>query len=309
VPRNTEVREAEALERDAEDYPEERGEILLAAAAAWRRAGEPRRAREILEALVEEGGEDAGYARIELAGSAFENGDSEAATAWLDALVKDPDLHEGHCQLAGELLAEHGDLSGALRWYDRYVSRLTDHQLAALEGEHGWLRDAAIVLGTRREIREKLGFAPDSTDELVPSRPADPMGEIDRLLAGIAPGGSAHRARVRLLVFPRAERTEAARRWPDLYDDDPGYFLEVERQRRADAEAGAGSAILVPASVAELVAFAEREGGSPTEETTRLRYLATVPQERHISWPPARNDRCWCGSQIKYKRCCGRPNI
>ena len=24
-----------------------------------------------------------------------------------------------------------------------------------------------------------------------------------------------------------------------------------------------------------------------------------------IPWPPARNEPCWCGSQHKYKKCCG----
>jgi hypothetical protein len=42
---------------------------------------------------------------------------------------------------------------------------------------------------------------------------------------------------------------------------------------------------------------------------TRLRYVATVLEERHIRRPPARNDRCWCGSGVQYKECCGRPNL
>ncbi|WP_371320615.1 SEC-C metal-binding domain-containing protein [Saccharothrix yanglingensis] len=26
-----------------------------------------------------------------------------------------------------------------------------------------------------------------------------------------------------------------------------------------------------------------------------------------VAWPPARNDRCWCGSAAEYEKCCGRP--
>jgi hypothetical protein len=29
-------------------------------------------------------------------------------------------------------------------------------------------------------------------------------------------------------------------------------------------------------------------------------------EARGVAWPPGRNDRCWCGSGRKYKKCCGR---
>ncbi|WP_406642893.1 SEC-C metal-binding domain-containing protein [Amycolatopsis sp. WGS_07] len=28
-----------------------------------------------------------------------------------------------------------------------------------------------------------------------------------------------------------------------------------------------------------------------------------------LSWPPARNERCWCGSGAKYKKYRGRPSL
>jgi uncharacterized protein YecA (UPF0149 family) len=63
---------------------------------------------------------------------------------------------------------------------------------------------------------------------------------------------------------------------------------------------------VVPAIVAELVAFAESLGGSPTDSEVRERYALTVPEERTLRWPPQRNAPCWCGSGAKYKKCCGR---
>ncbi|MBA2420202.1 MAG: SEC-C domain-containing protein [Thermoleophilaceae bacterium] len=30
-----------------------------------------------------------------------------------------------------------------------------------------------------------------------------------------------------------------------------------------------------------------------------------APTGRALSWPPSRNDPCWCESGRKYKRCCG----
>jgi outer membrane PBP1 activator LpoA protein len=123
---------AEELEADALAHPEERGEILLEAADAWRRAGHRERAVELLTSLAGNGGDSGCSARIQLADMYLDAGDAELAHAQLAATAKDPALHEGHCELAAELLAEHGDLVQAARWYDRAAARLTDDQLDAL---------------------------------------------------------------------------------------------------------------------------------------------------------------------------------
>lgn len=65
--------------------------------------------------------------------------------------------------------------------------------------------------------------------------------------------------------------------------------------------------MIVPGTVAELVAFAETHGGSPLDEEVRKRYCASIADARTLTWPPARNAPCWCGSGVKYKKCCGRP--
>jgi hypothetical protein len=81
VPAVTKVGEAAALEAEAEEYPDERGEILLEAAVAWREAGRPERAYELLEQLVAGGGEDGCYARTELANGYFSDGADEPGDA------------------------------------------------------------------------------------------------------------------------------------------------------------------------------------------------------------------------------------
>jgi len=92
------VDEAAALEAEAEEHPEERGEILLEAAAAWRRAGRAERASELLAELVAAGGEDACYARFELAEGYFEDGAVGEAYAELTALSREAALNDGHCR-------------------------------------------------------------------------------------------------------------------------------------------------------------------------------------------------------------------
>jgi tetratricopeptide (TPR) repeat protein len=165
------VDEAAALEAEAEEYPDERGEILLEAAAAWRGAGRADRARELLARLVAGGGEDACFARFEMAEGFFEDGAVDEAYAELDRLAREPALTEGHCTFAAELLAERGDLEGALRWYDRAVARLDPEDLQALRGPEGWMQMSSVMLRGRREVRRRLGLPADATDELAPPAP------------------------------------------------------------------------------------------------------------------------------------------
>ena len=300
-----ETAHALALEAEAEEYPEERGEILMEAAATWRRTGDAARARVLLEGLVANGGEDGCYAQVELAAQLIDEGEPDEALARLTELARDPALHDGHCQWAAELLAEHGQNGEALRWYDRLVARMAPDRLDAVRKTDGWLALESIALRGRREVRRELGLPPDATDEIVPD-PAE--GGLDAMLERLAglERRTPHRAVERVLIFQCAERAEAHRRWPDDYDDDPGHYAEVERRRRAHAEAG-GRAVIVPGTVAELVAFAETHGGSPLDEEVRRRYCASIADARTLTWPPARNAPCWCGTGVKYKKCCGRP--
>jgi hypothetical protein len=66
---------------------------------------------------------------------------------------------------------------------------------------------------------------------------------------------------------------------------------------------------VVPGTVADLVEFPERTGGSPTETAVKTRYSATMVDSVGVSWPPPRKAACWCGSGAKDKKCCGRPGL
>jgi len=98
-------------------------------------------------------------------------------------------------------------------------------------------------------------------------------------------------------------------RWPTLrddYGDDHGeHRSHVERHLREVAARSVGVAI-VDGTVDEYVAFAEGRAQDPIESATRASYGAHLGSiGRTTPWPPGRNDRCWCGSGAKYKRCCG----
>jgi tetratricopeptide (TPR) repeat protein len=300
------VDEAAALEAEAEEYPDERGEILLEAAAAWRRAGRADRARDLLEQLIAEGGEDGCLARFTLAEGFFEDGAVDEAYAELGRLAREAGLTEGHCTFVAELLTERGDLEGALRWYDRAVARLDPEELQALRGSDGWMHVSSVMIRGRRKVRRRLGLPVDAMDEIGPLAPRQRLPVVvedlhDHLESGRMP------QQVQMLVFQREERAEARRRWPDEYDSpEEEYYPAAERRWRELAREGVPAIRVVPATVSQLCEFAERIGGSPTDSEVKAQYAGTVADQVGFAWPPPRNGPCWCGSGAKYKKCCGR---
>lgn len=308
--RSEECAYAEGLEADAAEFPEERTHLLLEAVGAWRRGARPDRAYELLDEMVAEGGPDGCFARAQRIDDLYDDGRDEEAAAELAVLARDPELGDGPCQMIAELLAERDELENSAEWYDRAVARLDPDFIDALHGPYASFSYAAIVVRGRREVREALGQPPDRMDELVPEPPAlsrpEPSthSEVrERLEAGES-------ARLRTAVFPRGERAEAQRRWPEEYlgtDDD--HFTAVELEWRKLRDAGAAGVTVVPLTVSGLVEFADGVGGSPTDSTVKNRYSTQIAPTVGLSWPPPRNAPCWCGSGVKYKKCCGRPGL
>ncbi|MCA1707225.1 MAG: SEC-C domain-containing protein, partial [Actinobacteria bacterium] len=65
---------------------------------------------------------------------------------------------------------------------------------------------------------------------------------------------------------------------------------------------------LVLGSVDGFAEYLHETGDDPAEESVRLAYAARARRQgRVIGWPPGRNQPCWCGSERKYKKCCGGP--
>lgn len=86
----------------------------------------------------------------------------------------------------------------------------------------------------------------------------------------------------------------------DLYLDLATEYQTLKRYddalASADARAGGGSARRLPRP--------------PESADTRSEYVmhrGATGDPDVIAWPPARNQPCWCGSGIKYKKCCAAP--
>lgn len=157
---NTAAKIAEELEAQLDEYPDERGEILIEAAGQWRRAGEHDRAIALMTDAIALGGEDGGYARVELASLLFDLGRDDEATAQLDTLRHSKLNEAGPYHLAGELLEERGERQQALRWFNMAISRFTDDEMAmrdeAFSDQLAARAQRPVLVRVRRQVQEML---------------------------------------------------------------------------------------------------------------------------------------------------------
>lgn len=307
-----EAKLAREVEAQVDDFPDERGDILLEAAELWHRAGDHERAIELLTEVVALGGEDGGCARVALADVLFDLDRGEEAHAQLDALRRERPSSPIPYYLAAELLESRDDLDEALTWVNMAVSRLTEQELAEQRGEFGAFSYANAVLAGRRRIRTELGLPADELDEAVATPAERPVfndpDEVSDRLAGVGPAPQ----EVRVLFWPRDELRHAYETWPQMvqHTDAEAMVREREQSNRELSEAGVPRITMVPLTVDRLSQFAARTGGDPADEVTRGGCMQEIIAEGGaISWPPSRNEPCWCGSRAKYKKCCGRPNL
>lgn len=110
--------------------------------------------------------------------------------------------------------------------------------------------------------------------------------------------------------FSRVEYPRAVARWPQLHDrwgvsDHVDYCGALERQLATFAETSGQPTRIAPITVSEYEAWCAGSGHDPADSGNRAGYAAELARTgRALSWPPARNAACWCGSGVKYKRCC-----
>jgi hypothetical protein len=155
-----------------------------------------------------------------------------------------------------------------------------------------------FLLQQRHRIRHLLDMPHDQHDNLA-----------DRLETRLANAAARETEPADdLLFFPQGEFDRLIEQWPDLAGpyganwDEHRAHLERELVRLAGA--GRTGLTLLPGTVDGLTTFAGADG-NPADPQVRGGYagqVATGPGQ--INWPPERNGACWCGSGLKYKKCC-----
>ena len=143
---------------------------------------------------------------------------------------------------------------------------------------------------------EHCGFDPD-----------EPPPEIDIWARAVEPAARPMPTVLALAWFPADEWATARERWPELAElpaDHAAYSQRIEARMKWLVKRMPGHTITVsPLAVNELVAAEGERAG--TGEARSEQAARILEEGRALRWPPARNDRCWCGSGRKYKQCCG----
>jgi tetratricopeptide (TPR) repeat protein len=237
----------------------------------------------------------------------------EAARIWEQLKADDPDevwLYNA----AGLSYGEVGGHELAVAWLGEGI------ELAISADDPEDL--VAQLSNARRADLRALGREPDELEQRVDpfleqrrARERNPHYALfdapkEAAPAAVAPasprGGD---AAVALSWFPRGEYEQALERWPSLAEDwadtaHPDYCRRLDGHMKWMRAHGLTIRAVAPIVVEDFVAWCEEHGEDP--EQARALYAAhRFADGDAIPWPPARNEPCWCGSQRKYKKCCG----
>jgi SEC-C motif-containing protein len=273
--------------------------------------------------------EDIGYA-LSLAAQLLSDAEDDRALAIAERALaeeRDADADTGPTRaLRGQLLVQAGRTDEGMAEFvalrprlveDPLVAEyLTDALVAAALPEVAelWLDDAAggfadalgpdtepdpaaveilyAIIHARLVLREELGRETDDLDELAIQLEAEVADATDFEL---------DRPAVLFWTEPEWKRLSTLMTGLEAWD---AHRTGLERRLQEIKDVGPGDVALVAGSVDELSALASQRG-EPIAKPLVERYAGTfTAADGDATWPPGRNEPCWCGSGQKYKRCC-----
>ncbi|WP_410813731.1 SEC-C domain-containing protein [Micromonospora sp. 067-2] len=310
---------ADAVEQNRLADPDDAGGALTLAAEIAEIRGKPDAALRYAERALAAypSGEDplAGFARALRARALFQAGGREddalaELTALRPFLLVQPDAPA----YVSAALDAAGRSSVAETWLSEAVDTLLGGRATAAGAstqaitavpavEVGPAESPGVLfflLQQRHRVRRNLNLPHDRHDDL-----ADRLETQLVRRAGDRNGGEPD-----LLFWPRAEFDRLLAAHAELtgtYGPDwDAHRARLEKELVRLAATGQVGLGVLSATVAGLDGFAGRRDGDPSDRETRAGYareLAARPAAR-IAWPPERNDACWCGSGLKYKKDC-----
>ncbi len=232
----------------------------------------------------------------------------EAAPIW-DEVARDTPDDVWVYNNAGLEYGAVGDHETALPWLTRGL------ELAVRSG------DPERLVGQLRELRaESLAAVGRETDDLQVAAPAAPPS---------IPGTTSPAAWRRFETLPmswawlpEAEFADVRTHWPDIAGSEflqqdgllighADYCRRFERRMRAARETSVAVIHIAPIRWSEFTRWVEQERpDSDDPSQLRAQFAADLCRDssRVIAWPPGRNKPCWCGSGLKYKKCCAAPD-
>lgn len=304
---------------------EHAGGILLEAVSEAAFSEHPEQALRVLDALMAHAPEvdDRQCAAAEKLGLLLGEQDTKAAAQGerLMANLAEPGvLQDRPAVLLVGILVRHGRWEEALICYN-VASR--KYLAGAVEEQNDLPPKFFFPLIGRAMLRKKLGYAPDEFDVAVREF-AEPeqisAGQLDSAEAPSNRSGSypaqLGRLKGRQILCSREDFALAVENGLLVGEDAEkgvdAYFRAAERALREYSDAFPGRdwhTLLF--SVEEMREFAHDRGGDASDREFHIEWADSLAQDdpRPRPWPPERNQRCWCASGRKYKKCCGSPNL
>jgi hypothetical protein len=230
--------------------------------------------------------------------------DRDADDAWAQAERDDPHNPWVH-SAASDAYTRVGLHNKALPWQTKGL----ELALAAgdEEAEIAW-----YLTGERGQTMDVLGLPPDElqlrAEELIErEEQQDREAEREFLPRPLSP----QQTHIGAAWFPADQYPRALQTWPSFAGDYAHgpyetYCARLELMLRDLKAQGVKSLSLTPIQVDEYLAWCTEHDRDPEQSDTRASYSTTL-LDRDIAkpWPPQRNAPCWCGSDAKYKKCCG----
>lgn len=139
----------------------------------------------------------------------------------------------------------------------------------------------------------------------------------------MAPESSDPVVNVALAWLPAGDYEQALTLWPELAGSDlvagpdgplphRRYCRAMEHKLVEFAEAGAHRLSVAPIRVAPFTTWCTEKAYNPDSAEARAEFaahLAASTDPDVVSWPPGRNELCWCSSGRKYKKCCAADSF
>lgn len=235
--------------------------------------------------------------------------DREADDEWAQAERDDPHNPWVH-SAASDAYTRVGLHRKALPWQTKGL----ELALAAGEDEP---EIAWYLTGERGQTMDVLGLQPDElqlrAEELIERQEQeDRESEREFLRRWNEPRPLApQQTHIGAAWFPADQYPRALQTWPSFaedYEHGPyqAYCARLELMLRDLKAKGVKRLSLTPIQVDDYLAWCTEHDRDPEQSDTRASYSTTLLERNIIKpWPPQRNEPCWCGSQRKYKKCCG----
>jgi len=285
---------ADEVRTDRTDCDLERCDALLDAAQDHLQNKRPEQAEAIWRQLIKEGGQGGENASAEYADYLFRRMWDDDEESRLETEMADGRLSRLTWLRSAVLLERRGQLVDALILYSRATVDVTAEQVSRSR----WAR---LMVTGRRRVKCALGLELDSLDLLGDAGYTEAVDNyfdlLDLFREPTVVGG-------RVEVWSRAELAVAREHWPGriTVESIDAYYRGVESVlRRYDEH------VTVLHRTFEFVLdsvdaldqrLAEPRPTEPPED-----------ESLGVPWPPERNQACWCGSDKKYKKCCGMGGL